>query len=75
FIKGSRLHLYPKGVRIYRTSRNISRPIIIHCSELEAQKRVENQKLVYMKSIDIIGDDGSIINRIRYRQYNKNRKE
>lgn len=25
--KGARLHLYPKGLRIYRTSRNIERPI------------------------------------------------
>lgn len=73
FIKGSRLHLYPKGFRLYRTSRGVKQPLIMKTTEKHAQSLVKGQPLVYEKTVDIVGEDDSIINRIHYRQYNKNR--
>lgn len=39
--KGGRLHLYPKGIRIYRASRNVSRPIEITASKGEIMEYYE----------------------------------
>lgn len=42
--KGLRLHFYPKGIRIYRASRGIERPIEITCQKKEVFKNLGIQK-------------------------------
>lgn len=37
-IKGARLHMYPKGIRIYRTSRGIEKPLEITTTKAELMK-------------------------------------
>lgn len=75
FVKGSRLRLYPRGFRIYRASKGVKQPSIGFMTESDAQALVRGQKLTYEKTVDITGEDGSIINRINYRQYNRGGKK
>ena len=70
-VKGARLKLYPKGVRIYRCSRGIKRPITYKTTEEEAQKIVSNSTLVYEKTLRIANCEDKTINIINYRNYNR----
>lgn len=70
-IKGARLKLYPKGLRIYRCSRGIKRPTIYKTTEEEAQKKVANSVLTYEKTLRISNNENKTINIINYRNYNR----
>ncbi len=75
-IKGLRLHLYPKGVRIFRHSKGIKLPSTYECSYGEAMEIVKDSKKTYEKSIEIIDDEtGETVNKIQYEHYNKKRKD
>ena len=69
-IKGARLSLYPRGFRMFRTSRGIRRPEIIHTTEEDAQELVADMPMVYEKIISPVDSDGIVRNKIYYRQYN-----
>lgn len=70
-VKGQRLRYYPKGVRIYRCSRDIKRPTIIKMSEEEAQKLVSNSVLTYEKTLRISNYENKTLNVVNYRNYRK----
>lgn len=70
-IKGARLHMYPPGFNIYRTSRGIKRPIINTMTEEEAQKIVGNAPLTYEKTIQVVDGVGEVRNTINYRTYTR----
>lgn len=70
-IKGARLHMYPPGFNIYRTSRGIKRPIINTMTEEEAQKIVGNAPLTYEKTIQVVDGAGEVRNTINYRTYTR----
>lgn len=75
-IKGLRLRLYPKGVRIFRHSKGIKLPSTYECSYGEAMEIVKDSKKTYEKSIEIIDDEtGETVNKIKYEHYNKKRKD
>jgi hypothetical protein len=68
-IKGARLHLYPVGVRIYRTSKGIKRPIVSECTEDEALRRIgPNAELKHEATIQI-EEEKKVINIVNTRHY------
>lgn len=73
-VKGSRMHLYPKGFRIYRVSKGIKRPIVYKTTEKKAMERLKNAVLIHEKTIEISNDDFSFTNYINYRTFNFNKK-
>lgn len=73
YLKGGRLHMYPTGMKIYRTSRGIKPPSRKTMKYKEAKKIVGSGKPHYSKSIKIIDDDFE--NTISYLQYNLKRQE
>lgn len=70
-IKGARLHMYPPGFNIYRTSRGIKRPTISTMTEGEAQKLVGNAPLTYQKTVQVVDGAGEVRNTINYRTYTR----
>ena len=70
-IKGARLHMYPPGFNIYRTSRGIKRPAVSTMTESEAQKLVGDTPLTYEKTISLTDSAGEVKNIINYRTYTK----
>lgn len=76
FIKGGRLHYYPPGMNIYRCSRGIKKPDIIHISYEKAKKIAgAGETPTYSTCTLIQDDDEKIINSIVYEQYNLKRKK
>jgi hypothetical protein len=73
--KGMRLFLYPKGFRIYRTSRGVKRPIETTMPLWEAEKRVEGITKTYDNTFRIIDEYTHFELDVNKCQYNKLRKE
>ena len=73
FIKGGRLHLYPTGMNIFRSSRGIKQPTKTYMRYDEAKKIVGASTPNYSTKINIIDDFGKSINSITYEQYNAKR--
>lgn len=74
-IKGARLHLYPPGFNLYRCSRGVKRPEVLHMTEGEAQEIIGTAPLTYEKTIAVTDSEGQTVNIINYRQYNRARVE
>jgi hypothetical protein len=72
-IKGARLPLYPAGMRIFRTSRGVQRPIITKFSEGEAMEAIGDAPLTYERTIHV-GENENVYNTINYRTYNRKGK-
>lgn len=71
-IKGARLHYYPKGIRIYRSSRGIKKPTREVMPYLMAKEKQELGTLTFSKTIKIdLPDDKSNI--LSYEYYNSKR--
>lgn len=73
FIKGGRLSYYPSGMNIYRASRGIKQPTVIHVSYEEAKKIVGAATPTYSTRTVILDDDDQVLNSITYEQYNLKR--
>lgn len=76
YIKGARLILYPKGLRIFRHSYGIKLPITQRMTNREATESLVNHKPTYEKTIEIncknkLDDNLSENNVINYRYFNK----
>lgn len=70
-IKGARLHLYPPGFNLYRCSRGVKRPEVLHMTEGEAQEIIGTAPLTYEKTIAVTDNEGQTVNIINYRTYTK----
>jgi hypothetical protein len=70
FIKGGRLNLYPVGMNIYRCSRGIKEPEKKMITYENAKKIVGAGTPNYSTRINILDDEGLMINSITYEQYN-----
>lgn len=73
WIKGGRITLYPKGIKLYRFSRGVKRPEVWQTTEGEAQAIISGMTLTYEKTISIADEGGAVRNIINYRQYNRAR--
>lgn len=74
YIKGARLRLYPKGFRLYRTSKGIKLPTVTEMTYHEALKVVGNAPLTFERTIQLEDDNGKVFNIISYKQYNRKAK-
>ena len=72
YLKGARLWLYPKGIRIYRKSKGIKKPTRIKMTYAEA-RTIIGVEPHYRKKIPIEIDDFQ--NTIIYEQFNRRRKK
>lgn len=66
FIKGGRLKYYPSGMKLYRCSRGIKKPI-----EYYGQKDLiglDDYKIINSNKIELL-QDGNLVNSIHYEQY------
>ena len=71
-IKGARLNMYPRGMKLYRTSRGIRRPETYITTEEEAQETIaaNNAHLIYEKTIAVVEEyENIVVNEYNYRQY------
>lgn len=73
FIKGGRLHMYEKGMRIYRKSKGILVPIVEDMVFSDIKKIVGTRDPHYSRNIEIFDNDNKLINRHQYIQYNVKR--
>jgi hypothetical protein len=73
YVKGARLHLYPAGFRIWRSSDGIKKPETVKMTYAEAQKIVGSRKANYSRTIEL-EREGQSINKITYEQYNMKRE-
>lgn len=74
--KGSRLHLYPSGMRIFRYSKGIEKPQGEGMSYGEAKKRVGLRNPTFAKKVEIYDDEREVaVNSVSYEQYNIKRSE
>lgn len=71
YIKGLRLKHYPKGMKIYRCSKGVKKPVAYNCTYEEAMETVGNAELVYERSIAVIDESDTEVNKIHYQHYNK----
>lgn len=71
YIKGGRLHLYPKGFHLYRVSKGIKKPQTITVTEERLQNIVCEMKPTYEKAIAIlcVNNDKIFQNLVYYRNY------
>lgn len=74
-VKGARLRLYPPGFNILRHSKDIEQPQVSQTTEAEAQKAVGSAELTYEKTFALTDEDGTLVNFINYRQYNRARRK
>ena len=73
--KGARLHLYPAGMRLLRTSRGIDRPAVIRTDYAEAKKYVDALTPTYETSGIITDTEGQTIQQYHTTYYNKHRRK
>jgi hypothetical protein len=74
FKKGSRLHMYPVGVNIYRSSKGIKKPIEQQAKYKDIKKEIGDvQAPNFKKCIDITDSNNKLLNSIIYEQYNLKR--
>lgn len=57
YAKGSRLHLYPTGMKLFRCSKGIKRPVVYSTTNSEFMKTITSEKIpmTYEKSLTLIG--------------------
>lgn len=73
YLKGGRLHMYPTGMNILRTSKGVKRPLSQYMTNEQAEKKVGSAKLTFEKTIQLVDEDSNFENTINYRYYNKKR--
>jgi hypothetical protein len=75
FVKGARLHFYPVGMNILRTSRDVVDPIVEKMTLSEAMEKVDSLKPTFSKSYAVLDDDGNTVNTITKVYYNTRRSK
>jgi hypothetical protein len=73
FVKGSRLHLYPVGMQIYRTSKGIKQPEEAWVTPDEAKAMQDPDTLTYERLYEWTDETGER-RRVLHRYYNRLRK-
>jgi hypothetical protein len=74
FVKGGRLHYYPTGINIYRSSRGIKSPLVEKTTYKKAQKKLGGATPSFKYGVEIIDEENKFKNTIIKEQYNLKRK-
>lgn len=69
YIKGARLSLYPRGVRIFDCSQGIARPIKQSMTKAQADLLVQDKSEVSQYNAVLTDDDGHYVNEISVTKY------
>lgn len=70
-LKGGRLSMYPAGMRLYRCSRGIQKPVVKYLDRVDAEGLCFTYPVQYESCFEIKSDD--YYNIVHTRQYNRNR--
>lgn len=70
-IKGGRLGLYPAGMRLYRCSRGVKKPVVDFMMPGDAQRKVKGMHLTYENITELKDETQNFYSVIHTRQYNK----
>jgi hypothetical protein len=73
FIKGGRLHMYPPGMNLYRSSRGIRKPQELSMSYMETKEIAGSRTPDYATARNIIDDGNNLLNTVYYEYYNDRR--
>lgn len=73
FVKGGRLHMYPPGMNLYRSSKGIKKPVEKEMSFASVKKIVGAATPHYQKAITVQDDEYEITH--QYLQYNTKREQ
>lgn len=71
FIKGGRLHLYPSGMKLYRSSQGLKQPDKYTCQYYQVQDKIKDLECIYERHVEIEDDNFSSI--VSTRQYRRNK--
>lgn len=74
-IKGGRMALYPAGMRMYRCSRGIKKPVIERMNYQDAHEKVKGHLPTYSGTVLLSDDESGFRDCIIYQYFNLNRKE
>lgn len=72
YIKGLRLKMYPKGMRIFRCSKGIKKPNIYKCKYGTIIKKLSDAEKTFEKTIALIDEEDTVVNQINYQHFKKN---
>lgn len=80
YIKGGRIGMYPTGMRLYRCSKGIKKPVVSQMTEAEAQSELvaQNAMLTYEKTIALYESENGRekpITTYNYRLYKASRED
>lgn len=75
FVKGGRVHLYPSGMNIVRSSKGIKYPDELEMSYGETKKITGNSTPDYSTTVTVLDDANRVLNTITYEHYNLKRKK
>lgn len=75
FVKGGRLSLYPPGMNILRSSRGIKKPEVEYMTEKKAKEKVSAATETFSRTLEILDNDGMVVNVISKSYYNSKRKK
>lgn len=71
FVKGARLHFYPPGMNIVRSSRGVHRPVSEYMTRWEAEKKVSAGTETFSRSYHLLDEEsGKSINYLSKTYYN-----
>ncbi len=73
FVKGARLHMYPTGINMFRCSRGIKKPEVSKMEYWDVREKIGDASADFVKTFDVIDEDGKILNSITYENYNLKR--
>lgn len=74
-LKGGRLHFYPTGTRIYRSSKGIKKPEIEEMTYRQARKKIGADTPISVYGVQLRDDEKHFNNTIIKEQYNTKRKK
>lgn len=70
-IKGGRLGLYPAGMKLYRCSRGIKKPIVEDMPQMDARKKVKGMEKTFERTIELKDDKTDFHGFIKTEVYRK----
>ena len=71
YVKGGRLHFYPAGMRIYRCSRGVKRPIVQTMEYEKAKEKVSAGTKTFSSNVRLYDDENNLEMFISTEQYNR----
>lgn len=75
FIKGGRLHMYPSGFNLFRSSRGVKRPTMQYMTSDKSDKLIDGLDVTYESTVVLSDKETDFHRIINYRYFNKLRTD